>query len=152
MAKKRIIALEALLTIHRSFLMGCCTMLLMSVAPINRSKFLHGTANFQYVQLAAALFFLVGNFVANSLFKSALPTIQAASNLNDKLVLYKKVSICKFFIMALALWVIACGFFLTKHWSFFVLFFVQAIIYFSQRPHPILASAHLNERQENLYQ
>lgn len=151
LGKKFIAPIANLCSLHSIFLVASFTTLFMSICPMDRTFYLQGTTNFQALQLAAIAMFFIVSFVVKKWFEKRLVIIRNQTQLSQKLHLYRLASITKFIVHAISLCTTGIGYMFTTHWSFLLLYIVQAFIYFSQRPHPILASAHLNEEQETLY-
>jgi hypothetical protein len=151
--KKIIKPIRGLLNIHQAMLIGTLTPIFMAmVAPIDRSNYTVGSANFNYAQAIVVGAFLILNMVSSFLFKQQLQKLQPLSILSEKIPIYHLASIVKFALLFTVLSMAGLGYLLCKHWSFLTLYCIQFILFFSQRPHPILASGHLGVERDSLYE
>jgi len=147
-------ALKHLLKMHTAFLLPplICFFIVyqwFSTQPI----YPLGTKEFQYLQTFCAIYAVLTNFASTLFFRRKIKLFQEATTitLTSKLAMYSSFSVAKFIMLFSVLIVCIVIYILTIHWSITVVFLVQAFILFVQRPHPILAAAHLNEQRDALF-
>lgn len=113
--------------------------------------FLLGSQQFRFTQTFAALYMVLANYWCIWFFRKKLQHVQQADGILKKLQLYYNLSFVKFGILCSVLVVGIVGYLLTYHWSLLLLVGIQAVLFFMQRPHPILASAHLQVNRKELF-
>lgn len=110
-----------------------------------------GTQEFRFTQTFVTLYMVISNYWSFWFFKRKLPFVQNEASLEQKLLKYYNISFVKFAVLCSVLVAGIVGYLLTYHWSLLALVVLQAILFFMQRPHPILAAAHLRVDRKSLF-
>ncbi len=154
MAKMKKLPLEIkwLLRIHNFMLfMGVFFYLVYRFIFVPKLIINSNVSFFRNLQIVVIAALSIAYYIAIVWFNKQLVLVKNIDLLVQKLNKYKAISAVKFATIFVSIIVIASAYIVTQEIIFAILFWCVALWFFSQRPHPILAAAHLGINKEDLF-